>query len=115
MHVLLVPLGSGGDVYPFIGLGTELARRGHHLSMIAPGSHRVLAERAGFAFSAYASQEDELGIIRDPHLWHSRRSVKLLAERAALPAVPLVHRLIAREYQRGSIAVVAGSLAFGAR
>ncbi|GAC1305166.1 MAG: glycosyltransferase [Steroidobacteraceae bacterium] len=115
MHVLLVPLGSTGDVYPFVALGTELVRRGHRVSLFASGSHRALAEAAGFEFDAYASQKDELALIGEPDLWHPLRSVRLLARRAVLPAVPLVHRLIARQYRPGRTAVVAGSLALGAR
>ena len=34
MNVLLTPFGSAGDVYPMIGIGSELLRRGHRVTMI---------------------------------------------------------------------------------
>jgi len=115
MHVLLVPFGSAGDVYPFLGLGAELRRRGHRVTMITAGYFEQLALKAGFEFAPFTSREVYLEVIGDPDLWHPQRSVPLLARRSVIPAIEVVYRLIAERYQPGETAVVAGSLAFGAR
>ena len=115
MHVLLVPFGSAGDVYPFLALGTELKRRGYRVTMITCSYFEDLVRRAGFGFESFASREDYLELLGDPDLWHSYRSVRLLATRAVVPAIPIVHRLIAQHSVAGETAVVAGSLALGAR
>ena len=33
-HFLLVPVGSHGDVHPFVGIGRALRERGHRVTMI---------------------------------------------------------------------------------
>ena len=34
MKVLVVPMGSHGDVHPFLGLGEALRERGHHVTFL---------------------------------------------------------------------------------
>jgi UDP:flavonoid glycosyltransferase YjiC (YdhE family) len=34
--VLLNPNGSGGDVYPFLAIGQQLQRLGHHVGVMLP-------------------------------------------------------------------------------
>jgi vancomycin aglycone glucosyltransferase len=50
MKVLLVPLGSRGDVQPQLVLGEELVRRGHQVTVAAPPTFRGWIEGQGFAF-----------------------------------------------------------------
>jgi rhamnosyltransferase subunit B len=115
VHVILVPFGSAGDVYPFIGIGTELQRRGHCVSMITAGYFEDLAAKAGFDFAPFMSRADYLDVIGNPDLWHPQRSVALLARRSVIPAIAVIYRLIEERYRPGATVVVAGSLALGAR
>jgi len=115
VHVVLVPFGSAGDVYPFIGIGTELQRRGHRVSMITAGYFEDLAVKAGFEFAPFMSRAEYLEVIGNPDLWHPQRSVPLLANRSVIPAIPVIYQLIEERYRPGATAVVAGSLALGAR
>lgn len=57
MRVILIPIGSAGDVFPFLGLGQRLAARGHEIVVITNGHFRGLVESLGFAY-------DELGLPR---------------------------------------------------
>jgi UDP:flavonoid glycosyltransferase YjiC (YdhE family) len=50
MKVLLVPLGSRGDVQPQLVLGKELVRRGHRVTVGAPPTFRTWIEGQGFGF-----------------------------------------------------------------
>ncbi len=50
MKVLLVPLGSRGDVQPQLVLGEELVRRGHRVTVAAPPNFRSWIESYGFSF-----------------------------------------------------------------
>lgn len=115
MHAILVPFGSAGDVYPFLGLGAELRRRGHRVTMITAGYFEDLARKAGFEFAPFTSREIYLDVIGNPDLWHPQRSVPWLAKRSVIPAIAVVYRLIAERYRPGETAVVAVSLALGAR
>lgn len=115
MHVLLTPFGSAGDVYPLIGIGSELQRRGHRITMITNAYFEDLSRRAGFDFVPFSSREDYFRLISNPDLWHPQKAVPLLAESSVIPAIPVIYRLIEQHYRPGETVVVAGSLAMGAR
>jgi rhamnosyltransferase subunit B len=74
MHVILVPFGSVGDVYPFVALGRELRGRGHRVPMIASAYFSGLACASGFEFAASVSSEDYLSLIGHPDFWPPQRS-----------------------------------------
>jgi rhamnosyltransferase subunit B len=115
MHVILVPFGSAGDVYPFVALGMELQRRGHHVTMMASAYFANLARSAGFEFTASLSSEDYLSLIGNPDFWHPVRSMHLLVTRSVNPAISVIYNLVKEVYRPGKSAVVAGTLALGAR
>ena len=83
--------------------------------MITAGYFEDLARKAGFEFAPFTSREDYLEVISHPDLWHPQRSVPLLAKRSVIPAIAMIYRLIAERYVAGETAVIAGSLALGAR
>jgi UDP:flavonoid glycosyltransferase YjiC (YdhE family) len=51
-RIVIATWGSYGDLYPYIGLGIELRRRGHTPVLAMPGLYRQLVEREGLAFAA---------------------------------------------------------------
>ena len=115
MDVLLTPFGRAGDVYPLIGIGSELQRRGHRITMITNAYFEDLSRRAGFEFVPFSTREDYFSLIDNPDLWHPQKAVPLLAETSVIPAIPVIYRLIEERYRPGETVVVAGSLALGAR
>ena len=116
MHVLLVALGSHGDVHPFIGLGVALRGRGHAVTIVANGHFTPLIERAGFAFEELGTDREYRRLTADPDLWHSSRSFKVIFD-SVLQTVRPLYEIVAGFHRRwGSDAVVAASsLGFGAR
>lgn len=52
MDVLMVLWDGGGNVPPFLGIGRELVRRGHHVRCLGPEALREPVEREGMAFVA---------------------------------------------------------------
>ena len=52
MRILLVPIGSAGDVYPFIGIGLELKARGHHVTLYTSDHFRQIVESLGIEFAS---------------------------------------------------------------
>jgi rhamnosyltransferase subunit B len=51
-RIVISTFGSFGDVNPYIGLGLELQRRGHHPVLAMPGIFREAVEREGLKFAA---------------------------------------------------------------
>ena len=47
MRVLLFPVGSSGDVHPFVALGRRLVARGHDVTLFGNGHFGAPADRQG--------------------------------------------------------------------
>ena len=78
MHYILTPLGSSGDVFPYLGIGRELRRRGHDVTVLAAEPFRDASERAGLAFASGGSHDEYDAITHHPDLWHPRRGMRLV-------------------------------------
>ncbi|QEL14585.1 glycosyltransferase [Limnoglobus roseus] len=116
MNILLTPVGSHGDVHPFVGLGIALKQRGHSISLIAAEPYQPLAERHGFDFAQVGTSEEFQRMAHDPMLWHPSKSMRAVFNRELLEKyLPLAYGAIESRYVRGQTLLVGGSLAFAAR
>jgi UDP:flavonoid glycosyltransferase YjiC (YdhE family) len=114
MNILLTPIGSGGDVLPFIRLGMALKARSHDVTVITPSLYEPLARHAGLGFVEWISPEAMQTVANDPDLWHPTRGF-LLAVRTVGPWHRQLLEHIEARHVRGQTVVVAGSYALGAR
>lgn len=69
-RILILAVGSAGDVYPFIVIGQALRARGYAVTLIATANFRERVERAGLRFVSGLSQEVLDASVSDPDLWH---------------------------------------------
>ena len=114
MNVLLIPIGSSGDVYPFLGIGQTLIRRGHSVTVITNGHFRGVVERAGLRFIEFGTAEQYLRLVDNPDLWHPTKALRILLE-LVVEGTPSLYELIRANIVEGETVVAAGSLAFAAR
>jgi len=114
MHIVMTPVGSSGDVNPFVAIGRVLRRRGYDVTVLAPEVFEPVVSRAGLRFVPTESAEAFERVTQDPDLWHPLRGMhlmfKLVGERlresyARLEAV----------YQPGRTVLVGHTLAFATR
>lgn len=115
MKVLLVTIGSHGDVHPFVGIGIELRRRGHEAMLITNDHFRPLAEQAGLEFAPLGTDEQFREMIKDPDLWHPWRAFEAVFVRGVLPILEATYRAVEANYVPGQTVAVASCLAMGAR
>ncbi|MCH5372848.1 MAG: glycosyltransferase, partial [Planctomycetes bacterium] len=115
MKIALFPLGSAGDVHPFIGLGEALKARGHDVSMMVNGYFQDLAQRAGLEYIQLGSEEAFTSIIDDPDLWHPRRSFACVFRHGISPAIREQYAVIAERYADGRTLLLSNCLGFGVR
>jgi rhamnosyltransferase subunit B len=125
MEYLLVTFGSAGDVHPFVGLGRALRARGHAVTVITFDHYEPLVRRAGLDFGGLPSLTRERR--RPPSAGVLRRSGRTLAKVAfrpwlklgrastVLPLLRPVYEAILTRFRPGRTAVVASSVALGAR
>ena len=114
-HHLLVTIGSHGDTHPFIGLGIELRRRGHRVTLIANGAFESLARAADLEFAPLGTAEKFREVLDDPNLWHPVRGFRAVFERGVLPTMRPSFDAIRERYIPGETIVTAHAIAFGAR
>ncbi|MBL3628913.1 glycosyltransferase, partial [Bacillus sp. RHF6] len=60
MKINLLTIGTRGDVQPFIALGKELSRRGHHVTICTEDAFKDLAEKNRLSFSAIRADYADL-------------------------------------------------------
>lgn len=120
MNVLLVTIGSHGDVHPFVGLGRALKARGHRVTLVTAPHFEAMARDAGLDFESFGSAELFEKVINDPQLWHPRRGFRFIFEEGILPLIPAVYQAVERHVNASRqsnepLVVVAHGIAFGAR
>ena len=113
MHILIIAIGSAGDVHPFLGLGRSFKERGHRVSFCANPVFQPLVERCGLRFLPVGSAEGYNAAMGNPALWNPRTSLPTLWQVIASELRPLFETLAA---ECGDDTVMVGSLwAFSAR
>lgn len=116
MHVLLATVGSYGDVYPFVGIGAELKRRGHKVTLLTNEHFQALGHQQGFDFVPLGTEAEYRRFANNPNLFHPRRSFRVFMESIALPNISRAyHRLWELARDAEDIVVVASVPVFGAR
>jgi rhamnosyltransferase subunit B len=113
LKVLMVAMGSAGDVFPFVEVGRGLRSRGHAVTLVANEYFEATAQSAYLNFVSSGPREEYLRTIRDERLWTASGSYKLMFGSLLAAILPIYH-LIEAQLDRDLI-VVAPSVAFGAR
>jgi rhamnosyltransferase subunit B len=72
-NFILCPLGSSGDVFPFIGLGRALLQRGHQVTVVSLDTFAEAITTAGLRFASFGSEADFDHLVADARLWNPLR------------------------------------------
>jgi rhamnosyltransferase subunit B len=116
MRVLLFPVGSAGDVHPFIGIGRRLRDRGHDVTLVGNAQFASVVHRAGLKFVETESDQVFQEVLNDADAWHPIRSFKVLFGKPFVKeSIRRHYAYIAEHYVPGETVVVCGALSFGAR
>ncbi len=114
MHILLIPVGSHGDVHPFLALGRALRRRGHEVTLIVHAYFEPLVRRVGLDAVSVGAGADFERALTNRDLWHPRKGLQVIA-RLSLQHLETVYRAIEQRIVTRHTVVAAGSLALAAR
>ena len=113
-HFLFNPVGSHGDVHPFLGIAKAMQERGHDVSILTAETFRGVAEKAGLRFASHLEDKVFQDLLEDPDLWHPRKGVGILL-RSMAEHLREAYECLSEAYEPGRTVIVAASLAFGAR
>ena len=119
LHLLIVALGSAGDVHPFLAIGRSALARGHRVSLCTSPAFQALVEACGLRFLPVGTAAEYEAAMADPALWHPRSSLRTLW-RVLAPSVAPLFDLLRQEVRAsraaGEDVAMLGSLwAFSAR
>jgi rhamnosyltransferase subunit B len=116
MRVLIITLGSLGDLLPFLAIAQALRARGHQVSMGASSRFEPHVRSLGFDFSSLSASEHVQRPPEDSRHWDLNRTWILGWERVMAPAMRPTYEFIRVETQHhDSCVVLAHWAAFGAR
>jgi rhamnosyltransferase subunit B len=114
MRFLLTPVGSGGDVHPFVGIGRVLRSRGHEIFVFSAEPHRGLVEQNGLNFVPTISAEDYHAATLNPDLWHPQRGLATVLKMVG-PSMESSIAALQAHYLVGRTMVVGHPLGFYTR
>jgi rhamnosyltransferase subunit B len=109
-QALLLPLGTLGDVLPFIALGRALSRRGDEVIVACNPRFAPLVERAGLSHEPLGDEAQYRALVESPRFFHRTRAFPHLMEHVGLQLAP-TFAAIARH---PTATVLAHPLALGA-
>ena len=66
MRFLLTPIGSAGDVHPYLGLGLALQARGHQATIATNPHFEDLIRRTGLDFAPVGTSDQFDAFLADP-------------------------------------------------
>jgi Glycosyl transferases, related to UDP-glucuronosyltransferase len=115
-RIILTPVGSTGDVNPFLWMGSVLQCHGHPVSVVANPVYESLVRSRGMEFTPVGEVSDYEAVVRNPALWHPLRGTPFVLRMAGEATGPLLHAIeeaIGRDTEPPLL--IGPSLAFGAR
>jgi UDP:flavonoid glycosyltransferase YjiC (YdhE family) len=113
-HFLLTPVGSSGDVHPFVGIGRALRERGHDVTLLTAEPFRRICARVGLQFVATQSEEAFDRVTKHPDLWHSRHGLTLVL-RTLASMMRGDYSRIAEANEPGRTVLIGHALSFATR
>jgi rhamnosyltransferase subunit B len=115
MNFLLTPIGSAGDVHPYLGLGVALQRRGHRVTIATNPHFEALVRQTNLDFAPVGTTDDFDAFLAEPDLWHRTRAWKVALRYGALGTMRRLYEIAAEHQARGAAVVAGPGMAFGLR
>jgi rhamnosyltransferase subunit B len=115
LNVLLVALGSSGDVFPYIGLGRALRARGHRVTLLANSHFEPVIRSSQLDYVELGTEADYRSITENPSLWNPISGARLIVEGLVLRNMRRTFEIVEQRKVPGQTVIAAPFTAFGAR
>lgn len=114
MRILIMALGSLGDILPFTAIGKALQRRGHDVIFYGNDYFRRHAEEAGLRFTATSPAQEHEAFLKDPGATAPKEAMRAVAA-SVLKWVEASYQLMAQDVLPGDTLLLASTFAFAPR
>lgn len=115
MNILIVAIGSQGDVNPFLKIGMALQQRGHDVTLLSNAYFQDSVQDAGLDFEAVGSIEDFNKMVDEVDTKNPAKTTKVVMDYLYFASMQNVYETIKKLYMPGETVVLAITMAFGAR
>lgn len=115
LHAILFPMGTGGDVFPLIGAGAALRRRGHRVTVATNAVFESNVREAGLEFRALADREQFDRANRSELQTHIRLGFRHFVETTVLPFLRPQYDLLREHANETGLVAVGPGFALGPR
>lgn len=116
MKAVIITIGSGGDVNPFIAIGQAMKRRGHEIIMLVNPYFKQQVLDAGLGYQPLGESFDINQIANTPEIMDKRKGLNFLLKNYLLPNVPIMIEAIEETIQlENPDIVVSHNLCLGVR
>lgn len=111
--ILMVTIGTLGDVLPFLVVGRHLRQRGLDITVATHAHYRDKVEAYGLAFEPIEADLQQFTAHR--HAWHPELGVGVAVDKLMIPMLEPVFELTRRLAQGRDVLILAHPHALGAR
>lgn len=115
MKALLVPIGSAGDVHPFMAIGQALHRLGHEVELLANPVFEAQIGGLGFGFTPIGTAQQYQDTLAHPKVWHPIDGLGVMWRSLIKHTLIPVYERLTVAAKEGPCVVLASPAAFGAR
>ncbi len=115
MTILILAVGSYGDVLPLVGMARQLQRRGHTVTVFTSAHFTELVHKAEVEFVAMGTAEDYDTMANNPELWHPHKGWRLIMKRLVSSALEETYALLKAKVIPGNTLMISSTLGFAAR
>jgi UDP:flavonoid glycosyltransferase YjiC (YdhE family) len=116
MTILIVAVGSYGDVLPLVGLGRALRSRGHAVTLFTNAHFANLVQHTGLNFVAMGSAEEYDAVANHPDLWHPHKGWRVIMKRMMSGTfLEEAYQLLCSHLVPGKTVLISTTLGFVAR
>jgi UDP:flavonoid glycosyltransferase YjiC (YdhE family) len=115
MKILMTCMGTLGDLYPYLTLGTELAARKHEVIVFSDATKREAVESAGLLFEPVLSNQEWERFATHPALSNPDSCMAVMFKYQYLPAMLPTYERVLQHHEEGNTLLVGGAGTFGFR
>ena len=115
MNILVVAIGSYGDVLPLMGLALELKKRGHPVTFFTNDHFAGLVQRVGLDFVALGTAAEYDTIANHPDLWHPQKGWQVIGSIAVSDALRNAYSILNAQINPRNTVMVTSTLGFAVR
>src|SRR3954466_13375422 len=110
-NILLLTIGTDGDVRPFLQLGAALKRRGHAVTLLTHCGYAEQAQSTGIDFVAIDTAEEHKRALLDTQLLNNPHGMKRYVEHHVLPKIVTICDLVRARHRPGETILFSHSIA----